>query len=76
MMKLGMLGALISAAVLAGCVSTPQTKALVTPVGAIGYHTFAPPEARRPSPSDIDRMTARLKRDTGQKTDRSENENP
>jgi hypothetical protein len=32
----------IVAALAAGCVSTPNTKALITPIGGIGYHTFAP----------------------------------
>ncbi len=43
-----------------GCISTPQTKALITPVGAIGYHTFRPPQARPPTPSEIDRMVAHI----------------
>ena len=30
---------------IAGCVSTPSTKALITPVGAVSYHTFAPPQS-------------------------------
>jgi hypothetical protein len=43
-----------------GCISTPQTKALITPMGAIGYHTFRPPQARPPTPSEIDRMVAHV----------------
>lgn len=46
----------------AGCVSTPQTKVLITPVGAIGVHTFRQPDAQRPTPSEIDRMTASIRR--------------
>lgn len=45
--------ALIATAVLgmlAGCMNTPQTKALITPVGAIGIHSFAPPHK---SPDNI-----------------------
>lgn len=30
---------------LSGCVSTPNTTALITPIGAAGYHTFAPPDS-------------------------------
>jgi hypothetical protein len=29
---------------LSGCISYPSTKILVTPIGAAGIHTFAPPE--------------------------------
>jgi hypothetical protein len=29
---------------LSGCVSYPSTKILVTPIGAAGIHSFAPPE--------------------------------
>ena len=42
----------------AGCVSTPQTKALFTPVGAIGVHSFAPPQ-KPMNASEADRL-ARL----------------
>lgn len=41
-----MFPALCIALALSGCVSTPNTKALITPVGAAGYHTFAPPDSR------------------------------
>jgi hypothetical protein len=40
----------------AGCVSTPQTKALFTPVGAIGVHSFAPVERTRMNSSEVDRL--------------------
>ena len=40
----------LSALSLAGCISYPNTKALVTPVGAVGFHTFAPP---RQSPDEM-----------------------
>jgi len=33
----------VCSALLAGCISTPQTKALITPIGVIGVHSFAPP---------------------------------
>lgn len=39
-----------------GCVSTSHTKALFTPVGAIGVHSFAPTEQERPSASEADRL--------------------
>jgi len=29
--------------VLTGCLNLPQTKALITPVGVVGIHSFAPP---------------------------------
>jgi starvation-inducible outer membrane lipoprotein len=46
------------ALVCAGCVSTPQTSALFTPIGAIGVHSFAP--AQKPmNASEADRL-ARL----------------
>lgn len=40
---------------MAGCVSTPNTKAFVTPIGGIGYHTFAPQQdPNRMLPPDAD----------------------
>jgi hypothetical protein len=57
-MYLSMIG-LIATLMSAGCVSTPQTKALITPVGAIGVHSFAPTEPVRPNASEADRL-ARL----------------
>ncbi len=36
---------------LAGCVSMGATDALLTPVGIVGVHSFAPPRA---SPNDTD----------------------
>ena len=60
-MKLQLLSISICAAALTGCISTPQTKVLITPVGAAGIHSFRSPEATPPSASEIDRMTARLK---------------
>ncbi len=38
---------------LAGCMNTPQTKALITPVGAIVIHSFAPPH-KAPDNSNAD----------------------
>jgi hypothetical protein len=41
-------------AALSGCVSLGNTHALVTPVGAVGYHTFKPRNAPNPNvPRDI-----------------------
>ena len=34
----------VAATVFGGCISYPNTKALVTPIGAVGFHTFAPAE--------------------------------
>ena len=45
MRKLFLIGS--TCALLCGCISTPNTKALITPVGAVGYHTFAPPDRMR-----------------------------
>jgi hypothetical protein len=42
--------------VLAGCINLPQTKALITPVGAVGIHSFAPPA---PTPRGVDFPDAR-----------------
>lgn len=33
---------------LGGCVSTPSTKALITPIGAVGVYSFAPTERKSP----------------------------
>ena len=50
------IAATIIALMSAGCVSTPQTKALFTPVGAIGVHSFAPTEQERRDASEADRL--------------------
>lgn len=42
---------LAGAAALGGCVSTPNTKALITPIGAVGVHSFAP--AQKKSPDEL-----------------------
>jgi hypothetical protein len=36
---------------LTGCINLPQTKALITPVGVVGVHSFGPP---RQLPRNID----------------------
>lgn len=36
------------AAALSGCVTYGNTHALITPVGAAGYHTFKPDHAKQP----------------------------
>jgi hypothetical protein len=41
------------AAGLSGCVSYGNTHALLTPVGVVGYHSFKPANAPRPTPPDI-----------------------
>jgi len=42
--------------VLSGCVNTPNTKALITPVVALGVHSFEPERSpdRMPPPSTAD----------------------
>jgi hypothetical protein len=41
----------------AGCISTPNTKALITPIGAVGVHSFAPPsDPNRMTPSRADAL--------------------
>jgi hypothetical protein len=42
---------LLGLSLLTGCINTPQTKALLTPVGVIGVHSFGPP---RPAPRNTD----------------------
>ena len=39
---------------LTGCVNLPDTKALITPIGAVGVHSFAP---RHTTPRSIDVAT-------------------
>ena len=51
MNSLKVISAMALSVVLAGCISTPQTKALITPVGAIGIHSFAPPPVQ---PRNVD----------------------
>lgn len=51
MMKMRLLNglAIVSlAAALSGCVSYGNTHALLTPVGAVGYHTFKPDHVNKP----------------------------
>jgi hypothetical protein len=43
------------AMMLAGCINTPNTKVVITPVGGIGFHTFAPhKDPDRLPPPDAD----------------------
>ena len=49
---------------LSGCVSYGNTRALITPVGVAGYHTFKPTEPVREIPQDPNRIAAAK---TGQK---------
>jgi hypothetical protein len=53
------IGVWLAGALLLGCVNTPQTKMLVTPIGAVGIHSFAPPE-RPPTVDDIERSRQRV----------------
>jgi hypothetical protein len=44
-------------ATMAGCINTPNTKALITPIGAVGVHSFAPPsDPNRMTPSKADAL--------------------
>lgn len=54
-MKLRMLISWCFLTSLAGCVSTQQTHLLVTPIGAAGIHSFAPPQ------QSADRMAAQAR---------------
>lgn len=47
-----------SFAMLCGCVSVGQTHMLVTPVGAAGIHSFAPP----PSPDNLKQLDSTAQR--------------
>ena len=53
MKKLKVISALSLGVMLAGCISTPQTKALITPVGVFGVHSFAPPVQQPPPHIDF-----------------------
>lgn len=56
------LSVVAAALVCSACVSTPQTKALITPVGAVGVHSFNTPQTAPPDASAIDRMTAEIRK--------------
>lgn len=70
-MKIATLTAAVLTLSLAGCVNLPQTKALITPLGAIGVHSFAPP--RKP-PSGVEitdpNRVAQTRRDDNSKDPR------
>jgi hypothetical protein len=54
--------------ILAGCVSTPNTKALITPLGGVGIHSFAPrtdPDRLPPLDADVTARVAANQRDCG-----------
>jgi hypothetical protein len=53
---------------LAGCINLPQTKALVTPVGVVGIHSFAPPR-ETPRSVDFDRRVAEQRKSTSEARD-------
>ena len=63
MMKLRMIKTVamvsLTTAALSGCVSYGNTHALVTPVGAIGYHSFKPEHTNTPREINLpDRVAA------------------
>jgi hypothetical protein len=48
---------IVLAVAMAGCISTPNTKALVTPIGGMGIHFFAPQkDPNRLPPPDAQRV--------------------
>ena len=65
-----MLALMVTVIACAGCVSTPQSKALFTPVGAIGVHSFAPVERTRMNSSEADRL-AQLMQERGDQGEQS-----
>ncbi len=58
--SLHIVGVICMVAAMSGCVSYGNTHALVTPVGAVGYHTFKPQnsEPAVPSESNPNRVAA------------------
>lgn len=57
-MSIVMAATMLGASLLSGCLSTPQTKALITPVGVIGVHSFAPPR-QAPRSTDFEQRVAK-----------------
>lgn len=57
---LNIIGVVSVAAAMSGCVSYGSTHALITPVGAIGYHKFKPENTSPavPLPPNADRVAA------------------
>lgn len=57
---LSVVGVVSMAAAMSGCVSYGGTHALITPVGAIGYHKFKPENSSPalPPPPNADRVAA------------------
>lgn len=59
--------ALAAAVALGGCVSTPNTKALITPIGAVGVHSFAPTQKKSPdemkAAREAEQRLARMNKD-------------
>ena len=51
------LGVSALCATLAGCINLPQTKALITPVGVVGVHSFAP-QPQAPRSTDFEQRVA------------------
>ena len=53
---------IVSCVALSGCVTYGNTRALITPVGVAGVHSFKPSdharEIRKPEPSEPDRVAA------------------
>lgn len=53
---------------LAGCITTPQTKTLITPVGVVGIHSFAPPQQQLRPRKELERRLAQQGRADGEPT--------
>ena len=47
---------IVLAAAMSGCISTPNTKAFVTPIGGIGIHSFKPERDPNRMPPDAHRV--------------------
>jgi hypothetical protein len=41
---------------LSGCINTPNTKALITPLGGVGVHSFEPQQSPDRMPPNADRV--------------------
>ncbi len=58
----------LAAILLSGCINQPSTKVLLTPIGAVGIHSFAPPE-RSPdemkAAREISERLAKMSRENG-----------
>ncbi|HEY6644251.1 hypothetical protein [Povalibacter sp.] len=63
MKRIRSMGIGIGAVLLSACISYPGTKILVTPIGAAGIHSFAPPERSPDVTRDATQRLARMTKD-------------